>query len=72
MYQYQNQSDTFYLETVYFFFSENNNEINCLDLSLSGSRFATAGKDLNVRIYDAETCKVNVWLGMSCMENVGI
>ncbi|XP_033631212.1 uncharacterized WD repeat-containing protein all2124-like [Asterias rubens] len=34
---------------------EKNNEINALDFSLDGDVYATAGKDLCVRIYDAET-----------------
>ncbi|KAF6029641.1 hypothetical protein EB796_012050 [Bugula neritina] len=37
--------------------SERKNEINCLDFSADGSTFATAGKDLAVRIYDTKTCK---------------
>ncbi|XP_064631877.1 uncharacterized WD repeat-containing protein alr3466-like [Lineus longissimus] len=34
---------------------EKGNEINCLDFSLDGYSFATAGKDLNVRLYDSQT-----------------
>ena len=41
-----------------FFPSEKNNEINALDFSLDGDVYATAGKDLCVRIYDAETHEV--------------
>jgi WD40 repeat protein len=37
--------------------SEPDNEINCLDFSLDGHSFATAGKDLDVRIYDTTTKK---------------
>jgi WD40 repeat protein len=32
--------------------SEKGNEINCIDFDYDGFNFATAGKDLNVRIYD--------------------
>lgn len=31
------------------------NEINCLDFDSTKQRYATAGKDLNIRIYDANT-----------------
>ncbi|CAH1794755.1 unnamed protein product [Owenia fusiformis] len=34
---------------------EKQNEINCLDFSLDGFNFATAGKDLTVRIYDTQS-----------------
>ncbi|KAJ8037548.1 Guanine nucleotide-binding protein subunit beta-5b [Holothuria leucospilota] len=37
---------------------EAHNEINCLDFNLDGGTYATAGKDLNVRLYCAETNKV--------------
>jgi WD40 repeat protein len=43
-----------------FDFTEPGNEINCLDFCLDGSQFATAGKDLNVRLYDANTNKVRL------------
>lgn len=42
-----------------FFFTEKNNEINCLDFDCEGFNFATAGKDLNVRIYDTKTFQVS-------------
>ncbi|KAK3090820.1 hypothetical protein FSP39_014936, partial [Pinctada imbricata] len=35
--------------------SEKGNEINCLDFSCEGFEFATGGKDLAVRIYNAKT-----------------
>ena len=38
--------------------SEVGNEINCLDFSMSGEKFVTAGKDLDVRMYDAESNQV--------------
>lgn len=36
------------------------NEINCMDFDYTYTRFCTAGKDLNIRIYDANTNEVNV------------
>lgn len=39
--------------------SEMGNEINCLDFSLDGFDFATAGKDLAVRLYDTKTLQVS-------------
>ena len=41
------------------FSPEKNNEINAIDFSLDGDVYATAGKDLCIRIYDAETNEVN-------------
>ena len=38
---------------------EPGNEINCLDFSMSGEKFVTGGKDLDIRMYDAETNQVN-------------
>ncbi|XP_013394376.1 vegetative incompatibility protein HET-E-1 [Lingula anatina] len=35
--------------------SEKHNEINCLDFSMDSFSFATAGKDLDIRIYDTKT-----------------
>ena len=34
------------------------NEVNCLDFDYTYGRYATAGKDLSVRIYDASTNQV--------------
>ncbi|XP_072021530.1 uncharacterized protein [Amphiura filiformis] len=34
---------------------EPHNEINALDFSLEGDRYATAGKDFSIRLYDTET-----------------
>lgn len=34
------------------------NEINCMDFDYTYTRFCTAGKDLNIRIYDANTNQV--------------
>ncbi|XP_014674089.1 PREDICTED: uncharacterized WD repeat-containing protein all2124-like [Priapulus caudatus] len=39
--------------------SEKNNEINALDFSADGFSFATAGKDLSIRIYDTNTNKLH-------------
>jgi len=36
------------------------NEINCMDFDYTYTRFITAGKDLNIRIYDANTNEVNI------------
>lgn len=44
------------------FLTEMKNEINCLDFSEDGCTFATAGKDLSLRIYDTKTCKVSAML----------
>ena len=41
-----------------FYFIEIGNEINCMDFCLDGFNFATAGKDLNVRVYDTQTQQV--------------
>ncbi|XP_064608656.1 uncharacterized WD repeat-containing protein all2124-like [Liolophura sinensis] len=38
--------------------NEKGNEINCLDFSLDGFDFATAGKDLAVRLYDTKTLQM--------------
>ncbi|ESO89175.1 hypothetical protein LOTGIDRAFT_229075 [Lottia gigantea] len=38
--------------------SERGNEINCLDFDLDGFNFATAGKDLSIRIYETKTCQL--------------
>ena len=38
--------------------TEKGNEINCMDFSKEGFSFATAGKDLAVRIYDTNTNQV--------------
>ena len=38
--------------------TEPGNEINCLDFSMSGEKFVTGGKDLDIRMYDAETNQV--------------
>ena len=51
---------TLYLLINFNFYLELKNEINCLDFSEDGSAFATAGKDLTVRIYDTKTCKVSI------------
>ena len=40
--------------------SEKGNEINCIDFDYDGFNFATAGKDLNVRIYDTKTFEVSL------------
>ncbi|XP_038065909.1 uncharacterized WD repeat-containing protein all2124-like isoform X1 [Patiria miniata] len=37
------------------FNKEKNNEINAIDFSLDGDVYATAGKDLCIRLYDAQT-----------------
>ena len=42
------------------FFSELGNEINCMDVNVGKSRYATAGKDLAVRIYDGQTFTVSL------------
>ena len=39
-------------------FTEQNNEINCMDFNQEGDRFATAGRDHCIRVYDTETLKV--------------
>lgn len=39
--------------------SEKGNEINCIDFDYDGFNFATAGKDLNVRIYDTKTFELD-------------
>lgn len=40
------------------------NEINCMDFDYTYTRFATAGKDLSVRIYDVQTSQlVNEYTG---------
>lgn len=36
------------------------NEINCMDFDYTYTRFCTAGKDLNIRIYDANTNEVTL------------
>lgn len=43
--------------------TEKNNEINCLDFDCEGFNFATAGKDLNVRIYDTKTFQLDKTYG---------
>mmetsp|Transcript_76906 Transcript_76906/g.94369 ORF Transcript_76906/g.94369 Transcript_76906/m.94369 type:complete len:380 (-) Transcript_76906:32-1171(-) len=47
---------------------EKNNHIFCLEYSPNGSRFATAGKDRKVRIYDDETKKVIYTMEKGYME----
>lgn len=42
------------------------NEINCLDFDYTYTRYATAGKDLSVRIYDAGTNQVCMFID-ECM-----
>jgi WD40 repeat protein len=37
------------------------NEINCMDFDYTYTRFATAGKDLSVRIYDVQTSQVKIY-----------
>ncbi|OWF40099.1 WD repeat-containing protein slp1-like [Mizuhopecten yessoensis] len=50
--------------------SEKGNEINCLDFDIDGLSFATGGKDLAIRIYDAKTYKIlNTYKGFSIKEN---
>ena len=39
-------------------FSEIGNEINCMDINCWKTTYATAGKDLTVRIYDRDTFTV--------------
>ncbi len=39
---------------------EPKNEINAVDFSLEGDRFATAGKDFSVRLYDTDTNEVSL------------
>ncbi len=34
--------------------------MNCLDFSMSGEKFASVGRDLDVRIYDSESHQVHV------------
>lgn len=42
-------------EEIQLIFEEKGNEINCMDFTRDGFSFATAGKDLAVRIYDSKT-----------------
>lgn len=50
--------------------SEKGNEINCLDFDYDGFNFATAGKDLNVRIYDTKTFQLDrVYGGYDSTQN---
>ncbi|KAL3876899.1 hypothetical protein ACJMK2_034680 [Sinanodonta woodiana] len=49
---------------------EDRNEINCLDFDYTYSSFATGGKDLNIRIYDANTFQLrHVYEGYSTKKN---
>lgn len=50
----------FSLLFLFYVLSEAHNEINGLDFCLDGGTYATAGKDLNVRLYCAETNKVTL------------
>ncbi len=34
--------------------------MNCLDFSMSGEKFASVGRDLDVRIYDSESHQVRI------------
>lgn len=58
------QRDTQHLSAVCFmicciYLTEPGNEINCLDFCYDGTNFATGGKDLDIRIYDTTTNKVD-------------
>lgn len=44
---------------------EENNEILCLDMNFDGKRFATAGLDTKIRLYDFETHSIVSTLGKS-------
>ncbi|XP_033753076.1 WD repeat-containing protein slp1-like [Pecten maximus] len=49
---------------------EKGNEINCLDFDIDGLKFATGGKDLAIRIYDAKTYQLEkCYEGFSVKQN---
>lgn len=42
-----------------FIYAEPKNEINTIDISVNGDYLVSGGKDATVRLYNAETAKVN-------------
>jgi hypothetical protein len=39
-------------------FEEAGNEINCMDYGFDGDKFVTAGRDMDIRIYDSRSARV--------------
>lgn len=50
------------LDWVLFSFVESTNEVNAIDVSIRGNYIASGGKDAALRLYDAESAKVMLFM----------